>query len=380
MNIVIQNLSNSLKKDLRLFAQISGFRVFIYPSRSSNSGKNLYTILSGDSFSKFPRSISEEFTNVVTEIDFSAGTISDGVSADFTAINPSLGQAVIGIISIDKNDRLYIRNNSSQSIASAEFDFQNGLFPVQKNRVPLYGFLISNTSGTVKVASICDLRPDLNNIPFDTGDVSYTNTENLAVGSVFREYLHDDSSLAQPQIKIRSTKLKRGDSVSLRSDTTTAQVRTVLSVEYGDVFDLITLDQNLTSTVTVANNACVVLSTFSDLSQVFSAASGKILHDFGWRSCSTGFSETLTHNLYLPLGTYFPVIYFNSTKSMSSAKKLSCFSYSSFITSIGVQINITPTTTEVRFATAGIHPNLNSSGQVTGFQTSGFYRLMILGN
>lgn len=380
MNIRIENLSNSFKADLRLFAQKSASSILLYPSRSKNSDKVLYSILSGDTFSKFPRNSSEEFVDQVTTIDFSSGTVSDGVSSSFTVISPSLGQAVIGVIAIDKNDRIFIRNNSSQTIASADFDFENALFPVQKGRIPLYGFMISNPSGTVRVDKICDLRPDLNNVPFDTADVSYTNTDNLSIGSVFREYLQDDASSAQNQIKITSTKLKRGDSISLVSSTTSAQVRTVLSVSYGSSFDLVTLDQNLSSSVTVQNSACVLINSFADLSQVFNAGSGKIIQDFGWRSCSSGLAETLTHNLYLPLGTYFPVLYFNSSRSMNQAKILSNFAYSSYTTTVGVQLKLTQTTVSVRFANSGIYPNLNSSGQNTGFQTSGFYRLMILGN
>jgi hypothetical protein len=378
MNIQILNLENSFKKDLRMYAQFSGSSVFIYPSRANSSGKNLYTIFSGESFSKFPRNSSESFVNQVTQIDFSTGSVGDGVSSSFTPISPSVGQAVIGVIAIDRNDRIFIRNNSAQSISSADFDFQNAAFPVQKGRIPLYGFMVSNESGVSKVAKIFDLRPDFNNVPFDTADVVYTNTDNFSIGSVFREYLYADAVAAQNQITIRSTKLKRGDSISIISSTTVAQVRTVLSVSYGDVFDTITLDQNLTSPVTVQNCAAITINTFSDASQVFNGGYGKVLFDFGWRSCSSGLAETLTHNLSLPLGTYYPVLYFNSTRTMNGAKTLCAFNYSA--TSVGVQLILTSTTTVVRFASNGIYPTLNSSGQVTGFQTTGFYRLIILGN
>lgn len=381
MNLLIQNLSNSFKSDLRFFAQASGSNIILYPSRSNNSGRTLYSILSGETFSKFPRNSSENFVNQVTTINFLAGTVGDGVSSSFTPINPTLGQAIIGVVAIDRNDRIFIRNNSSQSIATASFDFDNAAFPVQKGRVPLYGFMISNQSGTVRVSRLCDLRPDLNNVPFDTADVSYTNTENFSVGSVFREYLQDDALSGQAQIRVRSTKLKRGDSISIVSSSSSAQVRTVLSVSYGDAFDTVTLDQNLSSSVTVQNSAAIIINTFSDLSQVFNAGDGKVLHDFGWRACSSSLTETLTHNLTMPLGTYFPVLYFNSSRSMVGAKTLSSFAYTSpSSTAVGVQLRLTSTTVVVRFASGGIYPNLNSTGQNTGFQTSGFYRLMILGN
>jgi hypothetical protein len=383
MDLNIQNLTNSFKKDLRFFAQINGSSMILYPSRCDYQGRSFYTVFYGDSFSKFPRNSSEQYQQGVTVINFSTGLISgsDEVSVDFTPITPAVGQAVVGIISIDKEDRLYIRNNSYKTIEAATWDFENGNFPNQKGKVPLYGFLIKNVSGSSILSRISDIKPDLGNIPFDTADIVYTNTDNFVVGSVFREYLADNALSGSSQIKIKSTKLKRGDSISVQSSATSPQVRTVISVSYDSTSDTITLDQNLNSSVALTNNAFVTLNTFSDLSQVFNSSAGKILYDSNWRGCTTGFSETLTHNLTLPLGTYIPYLYFNTTQTMVNAKILTSYAWgTSFSNKIGAQLKITSTTANVRFATTAIVNLISSTGTNTGTVTSGFYRLILLGN
>lgn len=378
MNLNIQNLSNSFKSDLRLFAQINGSTLVIYPSRRSHLGRLLYTVFYGDVFSKFPRNSSEGFVDGTTEINFTAGTItgSDEVSVDFSPLAPTTGQAVVGIVSIDVNDRLYIRNSTFKSVAAATYDFENGIFPVQKGKIPLYGFLITNVSGTVKISNICDIRPDLGNIPFDTADIVYS--DNFAIGSVFREYLFDSSSSGSNELKIKSTKLKRGDSISIQSAASSPQVRTVLSVATNSNYDTVTIDQNLTSSVNVSDNAFVTFNTYSDASQVFNSSAGKILYDSNWKSCTSGFSETLTHNLYMPLGTYSPIFYFNSTPSMSGATTLLSNVWGA--TQVGAQLRLTATTAVVKFASGGIASTINSSGQNEGAVTSGFYRLILVGN
>jgi len=382
MDLKIQNLANSFKKDLRLFAQISGSSLILYPSRCDYQGRSFHTVFYGDIFSKFPRNSSEQYEQGLTTIDFLNGTITgtDFVSPDFSPISPSSGQAIVGIVTIDKDDRIYIRNNSSKSIAAATFDFENGIFPVQKGKIPLYGFLITN-SGSVALSRISDIRPDLGNIPFDTSDVIYTDSDNFSVGSIFREYLHDNALLGSSEIKIKSTKLKRGNSISIQSSTTSPQIITVLSVAYGSSFDTVTLDQSLNTSVSLTGNAFITMNSFSDVSQVFNASSGKILYDSNWRSCSTGVVETLTHNLTLPLGTYIPYIYFNTTQSMVNAKILTSNAWgTSFATKIGAQLKITSTTANVRFASTGIINVISSTGTNTGVVTSGFYRLVLLGN
>jgi hypothetical protein len=382
MNLNIQNLSNSFKSDLRLFAQISGSSLILYPSRISYLGRTFYTVFYGDSFSKFPRDSSENFLNDTTTINFQSGTITgaDAVSVDFSPITPSTGQAIVGIVSIDNNDRLYIRNSTSKSIAASTYDFENGVFPVQKGKIPLYGFLITNVSGTVALAKICDIKPDLGNIPFDTADIVFSNADNLSIGAVFREYLSENASSGSNEIRIKSTKLKRGDSISILSATTAAQVRTVLSVTPGSSYASVIVDQNLSSSVTVANGACVTLNTYSDLSQVFNSEAGRIIYDSNWRYCTTNTNETLTHNLNMPLGTYSPLLYFNTTQSMSGAVILLNNTWSSHGSKVGAQLRLTSTAAVVRFASTGIANTINSTGQNSGTLTTGYYRLILVGN
>lgn len=382
MNLNIQNLSNSFKADLRLYAQMSGSSLILYPSRANYLGRTFYTVFYGDVFSKFPRNSSENFVSGTTSINFQAGTITgaDEVSVDFSPISPSSGQGIVGIVSIDSNDRLYIRNCTSKSITAATYDFENGIFPVQKGKIPLYGFLITNVSGVVALSRVCDIRPDLGNIPFDTSDIVFSDSDNLAIGSVFREYISENASAGSNEIRIKSTKLKRGDSISIQSATTTAQVRTVLTVTTGTTFDSITVDQNLASSVTVEDNAFVTLNTYSDTSQVFNNGASRILYDSNWRSCTAGTVETLTHNLSMPLGTYMPYIYFNATPSMSGARPILSNTWDLNATTVGCQLRITPTTAIVRFASTGIVNEISSSGQNTGVLITGFYRLILVGN
>jgi hypothetical protein len=383
MDLKILNTSNSFKRDLRLYAEVSGSSLILYPSRYTKSGQNLYTIFYGDLISKFPRNSSEEYQHTTTSINFAEGTITGGdqVSVDFTPITPTEGQAIVGIISIDKDDRLYIRTNLTKSIDAATWDFENGVFPIQKGKIPLYGFFVQNSGGVTSLKRICNIFPEIGNIPFDTADIVYTNDDNFSIGSIFTEYLHDEAVLYQNEIKVKSTKLKRGDSIALKSSTTLPQIRTVISVNYGTSFDTITLDQNLTESLSLINNPFVTLNTFADVSNVFNGSSGKILYDSGWNTCVVNTSYTLTHDLSIPLGTYTPVVYFNTTQSMVNAKKLSSYAWgASFSTKIGVQIKLASTTVTLRFAPSGIINTINNSGVNVGTETTGYYRFLLLGN
>lgn len=370
-NLNIQNRQNAVQRDLRFFGSASGASFTLYPSRYSKYTKVYYTLLS-NTLSLFPRTSGQAFNDGLTTLNFLTGTISgaDQISPDFTAPSIGIGNAVIGLISVNSSDVLKITFGTVKSIASAQGDWANNAFPLSRDAVPLWGVLITNLSGTVSITNVADLRPDFAAITYSTKDLVISS--NTQFNYKLQEYLDSNALSGASTLAIRSTNLQTNDLITLTS-ATGSQNLTVTGVTKSLPVDSVSVSPVLNQNFNVADNAQVLISTYANFSQA-AVSRGRILYDSNWQSVSVNASQVLSHGLGLNTLTYSFLVFGNTTQTMDGARLLHQWADGGLTQTYGVQITMSFTTATFKFGNTALYQTFNASGQVLGSIVTGFFR------
>lgn len=378
-NLNVQNRQNSFKVDTRFLASASNDLLTIYPSRYNKHGRPQFSFIFS-TVSSFPRNGAQAFNDSLTILNFSTGAITGGdeVSPDFAGAALTTGNGRLAIVSISDSDVLTVTYGTIKSSSLVRSDFDNFNFPLLLNSLPLYAVLLVNSGYGVQIESVADLRPDFSN-GLDAEDVGFTNSDNNQMALSLSEYLASDATIGQNQLQIRGTRLKAGDQISITSDTasSTAVVDSVQK-NYPNP-DVVTLTANLGASFTTASSSRVTFSSYKNLRQAF-ASTSRIIYDSGWVSASTGTQIDVNHNLGRNLFTYRIDVYFNTTRSMNGARRLTQFAEAGLTQTYGVGVKMNFNSTTLKFGNTAIFFTLNNSGDILSTVTNGYFRAIAVLN